>query len=431
MNLPKVSIVSIRKIGKLTFMRKIFYLFVATSLIGLLSLSSVQAQEADETSDERPLLLAHYMPWYQTPEVSGVWGWHWTMDHFNPEQTDENGNPEIASQFMPLTGPYDSQDEDVLEYQVLLMKLSGIDGVIVDWYGTANYADYPAINDSTNALFEYTKKAGLNFTICYEDRTLMAMTGANVLDSEEANVQAKEDIEYAAETWFRDKSYTRFSEQPLLFTFGPLYFRTPDDWEGIFADLEAPPAMVTLDGYLDWWALSSYPWPPMERSGGIEMLPAVLESYLDLFYRNARRRDLIVGSAFPGFFDIYEEAGVRTSYGHIPANNGETMRMTFEKALESEADIIQLVTWNDYGEGTNIEPTEETGYSYLEYIQQQRREMDEIFTFTSEDLTLPLEIFNLRKANPDDAEINAQLDAAFDAIVAGNVEDARAILAEL
>jgi hypothetical protein len=414
-------------------MRKISVLFIA--LIALFSFSAIQAQEdaTEEPTAERPLLLTHYMPWYQTPDVSGngSWGWHWTMDHFNPEQTDENGRPEIASQFMPLTGPYDSQDEDVLEYQVLLMKLSGIDGVIVDWYGTSNYADYPAINAATNKLFEYTQKAGLNFTICYEDRTLSAMTSAEVLDVDGARAQAKQDIEYVAETWFSDESYTRFNDQPLLFTFGPLYFRTPDDWEGFFVDLETAPEMVTLDGYLDWWALSSYPWPPMERSGGIEMLPAVLESYLDLFYRNARRRDLVVGSAFPGFYDIYEEAGVRSSYGHIAANDGETMRMTFEKAVEAGSSIIQLVTWNDYGEGTNIEPTEETGYSYLEYIQEQRRTMDDSFTFTSDDLTLPLEIFNLRKEHADDEEINAQLDAAFDAIVAGDVEAARTILAEL
>jgi hypothetical protein len=39
----------------------------------------------------------------------------------------------IASHFHPLTGPYDSSNDALLEYQVMLMKLSRIDGVIVDW----------------------------------------------------------------------------------------------------------------------------------------------------------------------------------------------------------------------------------------------------------------------------------------------------------
>ena len=79
--------------------------------------------------------MAHYMPWYQTPAVSGYWGWHWTMEHFNPNRKDENDRPTVASYYLPLTGPYDSSDETLLEYQVLLMRLAGIDGVIVDSEG--------------------------------------------------------------------------------------------------------------------------------------------------------------------------------------------------------------------------------------------------------------------------------------------------------
>lgn len=58
--------------------------------------------------------------------------------------------------------------------------------------------------------------------------------------------------------------------------------------------------------------------------------------------------------------------------------------------------MIQLVTtWNDYGEGTNIESTEETGYQYLEIIQQLDTQE---FVFTPEDLRLPLQLFNARIA---------------------------------
>ena len=71
------------------------------------------------------------------------------MDHFQPSLQDENGRPDIASYTMPLTGPYDSSDDAVLEYQILLMKLSGIDGVIVDWYGMEDFWDYAVLNEST------------------------------------------------------------------------------------------------------------------------------------------------------------------------------------------------------------------------------------------------------------------------------------------
>ena len=389
-------------------------------------LTTAHAQAAETT--ERPLLMAHYMPWYQTPDVSGYWGWHWTMEHFVPAIQDDNGRPEIASHYMPLTGPYDSQDETVLEYQVLLMKLSGIDGLIVDWYGTEDFRDYAVLNASTLKLFEYTQRAGLRFALCYEDQTVLHMVNEDYLSSENALQRAQEDMQFAQEHWFSHESYLTYEGQPLLFVFGPQFFRQPTDWETIFAELEPTPALVTLDGHMDFAALSSYPWPPMELAGGIEMAPAVLESYLERFYRNARRRDLIVAGAFPAFHDIYAEAGVRSSYGYINPQDGQTLRLTLDLALAQNPGIVQLITWNDYGEGTIIEPTEEFGYRYLEIIQQTRQTLSPDFAATSDDLRLPFELFQLRRAHAGDAAINAQLDQAFAAIIAGDTTAAQSII---
>src|SRR5277367_2315315 len=118
-------------------------------------------------------VLVHYMPWFVSQPYSGSWGWHWTMNSFDPNRTNSaNGRREIASCFYPSIGPYDSADPAVLEYHVLLMKLAGIDGVIVDWYGPDNFADYAVNNQRTLALFDFTRKAGLKFSLCYEDQTI-------------------------------------------------------------------------------------------------------------------------------------------------------------------------------------------------------------------------------------------------------------------
>src|SRR6266478_1885405 len=117
-------------------------------------------------------IMVHFMPWYVAKPYSASWGWHWTMNHFNPDVVKTNGQREIASWYYPLIGPYDSLDPVVLEYQVLLMKLGGVDGVIVDWYGQDNYYDYAVNNARTAALLKYTQKAGLKFSLCYETRPL-------------------------------------------------------------------------------------------------------------------------------------------------------------------------------------------------------------------------------------------------------------------
>ncbi|MBL6714716.1 MAG: hypothetical protein ISQ07_15200, partial [Pirellulales bacterium] len=56
-----------------------------------------------------PQILAHVMPWYAAKPISGSWGWHWTMNHFDPERVT-NGRREIASALYPVIGPYDSSD---------------------------------------------------------------------------------------------------------------------------------------------------------------------------------------------------------------------------------------------------------------------------------------------------------------------------------
>src|SRR5271156_5344494 len=122
-------------------------------------------------------IMVHYMPWFQSPYSLGAgnWGYHWTMNHFNPNVINAtNGENEVASWYYPLIGPYDSSDPAVLEYHVLLMKLSGIDGVIVDWYGTDNYYDYGVNNQRTLEILAYAQKAGLKFSLCYEDATIRA-----------------------------------------------------------------------------------------------------------------------------------------------------------------------------------------------------------------------------------------------------------------
>lgn len=378
---------------------------------------------------QRPLLMAHYMPWYQTPDVNGYWGWHWTMNHFNPAQTDENGRPQIASHTMPLTGPYDSMDDALLEYQVALMKLSGIDGVIVDWYGIEDFWDYGVLNQATGKLFEYIKEAGLQFAICYEDQTVKHMVDNKRLATADVYTHGQAVMRYLQETWFGDAAYLKSDGRPVLLTFGPQYYASGADWEKLFSVLDVQPVFITLDKRLGTVATSSFPWPPMHASKDGVLTQAALENYLESFYTKVSGDAYRVAGAFPGFHDIYKEAGVSEGYGFLDAQDGETFRFTLELALSSSPDVVQLITWNDYGEGTVIEPTEEFGYRYLEMVQEARRAMPgDAFTFTAEDLRLPLRLFNLRREHAGDAAINARLDEAFAALIAGDIDAAKDIL---
>lgn len=378
---------------------------------------------------ERPLLLTHFMPWYQTPEVSGYWGWHWTMEHFDPDTVDAEGHPEIASYTLPLTGPYDSRDPAILEYQVLLMKLSGIDGVIVDWYGIEAFWDYGVLNESTHALFDAVKAAGLQFAICYEDQSIKHMVDNKHLPSADVYTHGQDVMRAMEADWFGDDAYLKVEGQPALFTFGPQYFKNASDWDKLFSVLTVRPAFFTLDGHTESAATAAYPWPPMWASKEGVLTQEALTDYLTGFYAKAQEWPVLVGGAFPGFHDIYKDAGVSAEERILDARDGATFGETLQLALEQQPDMIQLITWNDYGEDTTIEPTEEYGYRYLEVVQETRRATDpEPFPYTPDDLRLPLLLFQLRKAHVGDGAVNTELDTAVTALLSGDAAAARAIL---
>ncbi len=90
-------------------MKPRFFLPLATLLSCLfLAPAAAPAQTASK------VVMVYYMPWFTAKPYSGNWGWHWTMDHFNPDQVNASGERQIASWYYPLIGPYDSADPAVM-----------------------------------------------------------------------------------------------------------------------------------------------------------------------------------------------------------------------------------------------------------------------------------------------------------------------------
>jgi len=368
------------------------------------------------------------MPWFVSQPYSGSWGWHWTMNHFNPNLVNTNGQRQIASWYYPLIGPYDSVDPPVLEYHVLLMRLAGIDGVIVDWYGPDNFNDYSVNNQRTLALLNYTRKAGLKFSLCYEDQTIQREITGNYITAAGAISHAQQTMLYAQTNFFADASYLRWSNAPVFLNFGPQYFRNNSDWVSIFSVLNPTnqPAFFTEDNRLAAGS-GAFDWPPMWMSGGgtNTLTPAQLQSYLVSFEQKAGGWPGFVSSAFPRYHDIYAQAGVGSSNGYLDDANGATLANTLSRALTNNSTIVQIVTWNDFGEGTMVEPTQDYGYRDLGIIQNLRRQhLEPDFSYHTNDLAMAFRFYSLRKQYLNNAPISAELNRAFTNIVSGKVSTA-------
>ncbi|MDR1873640.1 MAG: hypothetical protein LBQ90_01305 [Synergistaceae bacterium] len=417
------------------FLRQVFIFFAAAAIS--VSFSSAASAALGAKTATQPLVLAHYMPWYQVPPVSRQFN-HWNLRNegsevpgnpFDLEKTS-NGKAQIGSRFYPLTGPYDSRNPVVLEYHAALMKLAGIDGVIFDWYGIRDsdgYFDYVSIHQGVLEMVKVIRKAGLKFAVCYEDQTIKHMIEEGKLTASEAIGVAREAIAWLDANFFDDPAYVKTEDgRPVLFCFGPQYFPEAGQWNSIFSGISPRPYFV------DWMSApgegfrgndgadASFFWPDMPDDG--ELTRAKLVEGLSWFYGVFKDSPYIVAGVSPSFGDaVLKEAKMQTNSRFLTYDDGGTFSLMFETAESWQPDVIQLITWNDYGESTIIEPTVERGYAELEYVQRWRKKTDAAFpAFTPEDLRAPLEFFKLmagKTATPAQAGL---IEAAYGAIFSGN-----------
>lgn len=355
-------------------------------------------------------VYAHYMPWFETPTSSAdkIWGQHWTMANCNPNTLLENGNRQIASNYYPIIGPYSSSDATVLNYHALLMKYSGIDGVMIDWYGTNDAKDYAANKYNTEQLVKAIERVGLTFAIVYEDQTL------SVFDSQAAKTtQAQRDMRYLQSTFFNKTCYVKIDNKPLLMDFGPQQLQKPSEWTTAFSVLTAKPTFVVLNGFS----------ATANGNGQNNSQGEFLWVNANPNYSNATDFSIYIGGAMPGFNDYYKKGGWGDGYTTYDSENGQLFDRQLKAAADANLKYLQISTWNDFGEGTTIEPTIEYGYQYLEKLQ----------TFTKIDFDKGVlesihRWYKLTKANSQNNEKMLKLTQAFYYFIAMQPEKAEQIM---
>ena len=140
---------------------------------------------------DKPVYM-HYMPWFDSPNYNNNWGAHWTMANKNPNVIVDEiiGKREIASHYYPLIGPYDSQDPNVIEYHLLLMKYSGIDGILINWYGkVGTNGDIDLLLENSNAIVAASEVLDIDFSVIMEDRFVGNENGLNPVDYVHINIE--------------------------------------------------------------------------------------------------------------------------------------------------------------------------------------------------------------------------------------------------
>ena len=373
----------------------------------------------DEQATASPrLILVHYMPWFEADAGARRWGWHWTMNKYDPNVV-KDGRREIASKYYPAIGPYDSSDPHVIEYHLQLMKIAGIDGAIIDWYGIRDLWDYGVIHRNTGLFIDKAGDYGVKVAICYEDKTVPNLVKEGRITAGERVSHAVETIDWLGSHWFPRDHYVRIGGKPLLMSFG--HGGLDDaEWSKCLAETVGPVAYFSEHNRRPS-AIGGYDWPiPKDGLASIER-----------FERKSKDWTQRIPVAFPRFDDIYAEAGVGANLGRVPDQDGATFRSTLESSQRMEAPAVQLATWNDWGEGTSFFFQAEDGIRDLESVQQhRRRHVDPGFAANAADLQLPQRLFELRR-NTKGSDEKERLDRIADLLRAGRYDAARAELKSL
>ena len=388
---------------------RLLFLFLLVLLCSNLSFAQARVSK----TYTKPVMM-HYMPWFDTPEFGGSWGYHWTFNNRNPDNLI-NGKREIASHYYPLIGPYGSSDPDVIEYHLLLMKYAGVDGVLVDWYGEqGSNGDVGSLLRNSNALIDRTDEAGLQFGLIFEDRFTTSVQ------------QGRNNMAYAGRNYFNRPNYFRYNNAPLVGAFGPITFESPEQWSIILGGAGQDVTFLTLVYEADDAGSNAdgeYVWIYEEEPAN--------DYYqrMEEYYRNrAPGQGTVMGVAYPGFKDFYAEGGAGSSFFTIPHNETNTLNQVLGlvNQYDSQIDILQLATWNDFGEGTIFEPTEEFGFSFLTTLQDFLG-----VSYGEAELRQILRLYELRKKYRNDGARQARLNQVYNQFVALEVDRAIAIMDEV
>jgi len=240
---------------------------------------------------------------------------------------------------------YSSTDPNQIHRQITDMISRGIDGVIIDWYGPGN-----SIDQATQLVMaEAEKHPGFTFAIMV-DKGAIQWDSCSGCTPQQALIQQ---LRYIEQTYIPSPAYMKIDGLPVITNFN-LDLSFSIDWNAIDAALSTHPKFIFQNnsGFTHTLTDGSYSWVmPTTTDYGM--------SYLNSFYNAgiSHPSEETVGATYKGFNDTLASWGSNRIMGQ---QCGQTWLQTFAKlnSLYSsglQLPYLQLVTWNDYEEGTEIE----------------------------------------------------------------------------
>jgi hypothetical protein len=241
---------------------------------------------------------------------------------------------------------YSETDAQQVANQIDDMVSRGIDGVVLDWYGPGNSMDQAA----KLIMAQAEAHPGFTFAIMI-DQGAIEWYSCGGCSPQQALVA---DLQYIEQTYFPSPAYMKVQGQPMITNFNVSLSYPSVDWNAATATMSTPPTYIfqNNNGFTQALTEGSYAWVmPTTTDYGI--------SYLTSFYKTGMNypSQETMGATYKGFNDTLASWG---SNRIMAQQCGQTWLQTFAEinSLYSSGkplNELQLVTWNDYEEATEVE----------------------------------------------------------------------------
>lgn len=319
------------------------------------ALAFLQARQKIQYTDTPRQVLAFYYPWYGSLERQGHWV-HW-------EGVDTDRRDIRSSTHYPALGPYDSHDPAVVDQHFAWAKAAGIDGLIVSWWGPGDFTDR-----AMTLLLARAEAHGLKITVYWEDvpqQTPSERVRAGIVD-----------LGYLLRQYGRHPAFLKVDGKPVIFVYGRVMGQVGfAEWPAIVRGAEAafggPFALIAdginrgnaalFDGIHTYnpvgWVAATAPGALADASRKTFTAEVQL----------ARRAGKIAAlTVIPG----YDDTKIRQSGLKADRRDGRTYETLWQAAIAASPDWILITSFNEWHEGSEIEPSAEDGDTYLDITRR-------------------------------------------------------------
>lgn len=312
-----------------------------------------------------------YYLWYGTPTTDGKWlHWdhavlpHWTQSVRAQYKHLENYTHEppmrLHAPFYPAAGPYSSSDPKLLDAHFSQLREAGVDAAVLSWTGRPGGAVSDTQGVGTDAIvpaaIAAAKRAGIGAAIHlepYEGRSAesVALDLSHLVTYDLYCLPRRPCGGHAPlpVVYLYDAYHTPAKEWARLFCKdGDLSIRGTQHDVVVIATLlnQDEKALVEdgcFDGFYSYFATDGSTY-------------GATSAHWKLLAAWARKKNLWFSpSAGPGYNDTrirpWNNAATRDR------GNGAYYRKMLGAAVDSGAALVSITSWNEWGEGTQIEPS--------------------------------------------------------------------------